>query len=173
MVAQAWMLAEAGAEVHFVAFGNAKDFPVSHPRIHLHAVAGACRDTVAGTGWPLLRAVTRTLGMIRQLRRMLRAACEDADLLLAQLPPVLTGLWLTTRQGIPLVIDWHNLSAPMAALKLGPGHLAVRLLERMETVIARRAQGHFAVTKAFAEYLSIRFGRPVQVLPDRPSLNRY
>jgi beta-1,4-mannosyltransferase len=110
--------------------------------------------------------------MLRRLGPALQSACEDADLLIAQVPPVLPGLWLAVRlavrQQVPLVLDWHNLSAPMAALKLGTRHPAIPLLEKMETAIGRRAQAHFAVTEALAHHLSRRFSRPVYVLPDRP-----
>jgi len=168
MVAQAWMLAQAGAQVHFVAYGNAEDFPVTHPRIHLHVIKGAGRDTAVQTAWPFLRAIIRTTAMTRQLGQTLCAACKDADLLLAQVPPVLPGLWPSVRRDIPLVLDWHNLSAPLAALKLGQRHPAMHFLNYVETVIGRRAQGHFAVTGALAGYLSRRFARRVHELPDRP-----
>lgn len=170
MTAQAWMLAEAGAEVRVVAYGNAADFPAPHPRIRLYAIAGPGRDTVVRSAWPFLHTISRITGMMRQLRQTLRAACDDADLLLAQAPPVLPGIWLASHQRAPLVIDWHNLSAPLAALKFGRRHPAVHFLKYVETAMGRRAQGHFAVTKALAEHLSSRFPKVVHALPDRPSL---
>lgn len=168
MVAQAWMLAEAGAQVRFVAYGDANDFPVHHRHIRLYAMQGAGRDTVVTSNWPLLRTASRAAAMTRQLGPVLGSACENADMLLCQVPPAVPGLWLAARQRMPLVLDWHNLSASMAALKFGPRHLAVNFLARYETAIGRRAQGHFAVTELLAQYLSPRFSVPVHALPDRP-----
>ncbi len=168
MVAQAWMLAETGASVQFIAFGDADGFPLNHPRIRVHAIGGAGRDTAARSGWPLLRGAVRTLGTVRVLSRALRAATHEADLLLAQIPPAVPGIWLGAQQDLPLVLDWHNLSAPMAALKLGPRHPAVSLLERIETRLGRKASLHFAVTDSLAVHLERRLRQRVGVLPDRP-----
>lgn len=168
MAAQAWALAEAGAQVRFVGFGTAAEFPRPHPRITVHAVAGAGRDMATGSGWPLLRAGQRTLAMATALHRTLKEATRDAGLILAQVPPALPGPWLAARRGVPLAIDWHNLGAPMAALKLGPRHPALGLIDAAEARLARRAVLHFAVTKALAERLGRRCGQVVHTLPDRP-----
>ncbi len=169
MVAQAWALAEAGASVRFVAFGNAEDFPLRHPRIAVHAVPGPGRDTSAGSRrWPLLAGAGRMLATARRLGATLKAAAQDADLILTQVPPAIPGAWLAAWRKIPLVLDWHNLSGPMAALKLGARHPVVRLLDVIEGRLGPKALLHFAVTGALAAHLERRLVRPVLVLPDRP-----
>jgi beta-1,4-mannosyltransferase len=67
------------------------------------------------------------------------------------------------------VIDWHNLSHTIAAVKVGDHHRAVRALARSERRWAKRADGHLAVSKALADWLAREYKVTAVVAYDRPS----
>jgi beta-1,4-mannosyltransferase len=67
-----------------------------------------------------------------------------------------------------LVIDWHNLSHTILAVRLGERHRAVRALARSEKRWARRADAHLAVSQALADWLKREWGVQATVLYDRP-----
>ena len=93
------------------------------------------------------------------------------ELVLAQNPPAvpthLLGVAARAR-GARFVIDWHNFSHAMLALKLGPLHPAVRALRAAEVGLGRTAHAHLCVSHALAAALGERFAIPAQVLYDRP-----
>jgi beta-1,4-mannosyltransferase len=101
------------------------------------------------------------------------------DLLLVQNPPSFPTLqvaWVAARvRRMRLVIDWHNLGYTILALRLGRGHLAVRLARWLERYGGRVADAHLCVSRGFQRFLADRFklpdvpGRPVKVLYDRPA----
>jgi beta-1,4-mannosyltransferase len=96
------------------------------------------------------------------------------DLILVQNPPALPTLpaaLLAARvHRARLVIDWHNLGYTMLALRLGPGHPAVRLVRWCEERLGRRAHAHLAVSRALRAELvdRTRLGE-VAVFHDRPA----
>ncbi|MFC4350551.1 glycosyltransferase [Fodinicurvata halophila] len=174
MAAHVHMLLEAGAAVNLQGYGAARDFPFTHERLAITALAGSGRNSSRPSSrLPLVGALRHMARMAGDLRGHLRHAVAGADLLFVQVPPVAPGVALAARaarrQGIPLVIDWHNLSHAMAALKLGPRHPAVAVLRGLESRTGRRASGHLAVTRAMADHLQARLDREVTVLRDRPS----
>ena len=95
------------------------------------------------------------------------------DLVLVQNPPAVPTLavaWLAARiRGSRLVIDWHNLSHMIAAVKVGEHHRAVKSVKRSERRWARRADGHLAVSQALAGWLSREFKVTPAVVYDRPA----
>jgi beta-1,4-mannosyltransferase len=95
------------------------------------------------------------------------------DVILVQNPPsvpTLAAAWTAARvRGARLVIDWHNLSHTILAVRLGEQHRAVRALLRSERRWARRADGHLAVSGALAEWLRREWKVNATVLYDRPS----
>jgi beta-1,4-mannosyltransferase len=72
-------------------------------------------------------------------------------------------------RGARLVIDWHNLSHTMLAVRLGDRHRVVRALRRSERRWAHRAHAHIAVSQALADWLKREWGVRATVLYDRPS----
>jgi beta-1,4-mannosyltransferase len=72
-------------------------------------------------------------------------------------------------RGSRLVIDWHNLSHTVAAIRLGESHRAVAALARSERRWARRADGHLAVSQALSAWLAGKFGITAAVVYDRPA----
>lgn len=95
------------------------------------------------------------------------------DLLLVMNPPAVPTLaisWLAARlRGARLVIDWHNLSHTLVAVRLGDHHRAVRAVERAERRWARRADGHLAISAALAEWLQQNARVDAAVYHDGPA----
>jgi beta-1,4-mannosyltransferase len=168
-------LAEAGHDVDLIGLEGAAAIPAvaGHPRITCHRLPdhsfaarakGGIKRFVAGS---LLRA----MGQARRLLTTLMRA-PKADVILVQNPPAVPTLavaWLVARvRGSRVVIDWHNLSHTVAAIRLGESHRAVKAIARSERRWARRADGHLAVSKALASWLSGHYGIKASVVYDRP-----
>lgn len=168
-------LADAGHDVDLVGLEGADLMPAlaAHPRVTCHRLPdrsfqgrakGGIRRFVAGS---LGRAVGQARRLFATLMRVPRA-----DVILVQNPPAVPTLavaWLVARlRGSRLVIDWHNLSHTVAAIRLGESHRAVKALARSERRWARRADGHLAVSQALADWLSRHYGITAAVVYDRP-----
>lgn len=175
MVAQCQMFVAAGAEVRVVGHGDAIAFPFAHPKVAVTAIGGAgrARTVRSSRSGRLIGAAGRFCATAWRLGGVLRRAMNGADMVLAAVPPVVPAVAMAVamarRRGIPVAIDWHNLSASMAALSVGRRHLVVRGLSAVESWIGRRATLQFAVTAAMADHLHARFDREILVLPDRPA----
>ena len=95
------------------------------------------------------------------------------DVILVQNPPAVPSLsmaWLAARlRGARFVIDWHNLSHTIAAVKVGEGHRAVKSLARGERRWAKRADGHLAVSQAMGDWLAREYRVKPVVVYDRPA----
>jgi beta-1,4-mannosyltransferase len=77
--------------------------------------------------------------------------------------------WLVTRlRGARFVIDWHNLSHTIAAVRLGERHRAVKSIARSERRWAKRASAHLTVSQALAEWLAREYKVKAAVVYDRP-----
>jgi len=172
----AMSLAEAGHDVDLVGLEGAAPMPAiaQHPRVTCHRLSdhafqgrakGGVKRFVAGS-------MARAVGQARRLFVMLMRL-PKADVLLVQNPPAVPTLavaWTVARlRGSRLVIDWHNLSHTVAAVRLGETHRAVKALSRSERRWARRADGHLAVSRALAEWLAARYGIRAAVAYDRPA----
>jgi beta-1,4-mannosyltransferase len=94
------------------------------------------------------------------------------DVILVQNPPAIPTLaaaWAAARmRGARLVIDWHNLSHTILAVRLGERHRAVRALARSERRWARRADAHLAVSQSLADWLQREWNVRATVVYDRP-----
>lgn len=168
-------LADAGHDVDLVGLEGAPPMPAlaNHPRVTCHRLPdhafkgrarGGLKRFVAGS-------IARAVGQARHLFFLLMRL-PRADVILVQNPPAVPTLavaWVVARlRGARLVIDWHNLSHTVAAIRLGEKHRAVRALSRSERRWARRADGHLAVSKALAEWLSAHYRIRAAVVYDRP-----
>lgn len=114
------------------------------------------------------RALGQAARLFATLMRMPRP-----DLILVQNPPAIPALsiaWLAARlRGSRLVIDWHNLSHRIAAVRVGEHHASVKWIARSERRWARRADGHLAVSKSLAGWLSREYRVSPTVVYDRPA----
>lgn len=169
-------LAEAGHDVDLVGLEGAPPIPAiaDHPRVTCHRLAdrafqGRAKGGIRRFVWG---SIARAAGQARALFATLMRVPKP-DVILVQNPPAVPTLavaWTVARlRGSRLVIDWHNLSHTVAAIRLGESHRAVKALSRSERRWARRADGHLAVSQALAAWLKGNYGVTATVLYDRPA----
>jgi beta-1,4-mannosyltransferase len=168
-------LAAAGGDVDLIGLEGAPTMPAvsGDRRIRTHrfadrAFAGRGKGGVRRFVWgSALRALGQALRLFGTLMRI-----PKPDLILAQNPPAVPTLsiaWLAARlRGSRFVIDWHNLSHTIAAVRVGEHHRAVKAVSRSERRWGRRADGHLAVSKELAEWLARHYGVSPTVVYDRP-----
>ena len=169
-------LAAAGGDVDLIGLEGAAPIPAvaTNARIRVHclsdrAFAGRARGGVRRFVWgSALRALGQGVRLFATLMRI-----PKPDLILVQNPPAVPALsiaWLASRiRRARFVIDWHNLSHTIAAVKVGDHHRAVKALARSERRWAKRADGHLTVSKALADWLAREFRITAIVTYDRPS----
>jgi beta-1,4-mannosyltransferase len=168
-------LAAAGGEVDLIGLDGAAVLPAitSNPRIRVHRMPDRAFAGRASGGVKrfVVGSAMRGVGQARRLFTMLMRIPKP-DVILVQNPPAFPTLSiasLTARlRGARLVIDWHNLSHTIAAVKLGEGHRAVKSIARSERRWAKRAAAHLTVSKALAEWLARHYGIKAAVVYDRP-----
>ena len=169
-------LAAAGNEVDLIGLEGAAPIPAvaGHSRIHCHRLPdrafagrakGGIRRFVLGSALRAGGQAVRLFGMLMRIPK--------PDVILVQNPPAVPTLsiaWLAAKlRGARLVIDWHNLSHTIAAVKVGDHHRAVKAVARGERRWAKRADGHLTVSKALAEWLAREYRINATVMYDRPS----
>ncbi|KAJ9101232.1 hypothetical protein QFC21_003451 [Naganishia friedmannii] len=102
------------------------------------------------------KVIFQVIGMLKILLRYPTAL--GAEFLLVQNPPAIPTLLLAQVisfvRGSKLVIDWHNTGYSILALKLGNGHLLVKLARWFEKTFGRTAYAHLFVTDAMQITLS-------------------
>jgi beta-1,4-mannosyltransferase len=145
----------------------------AEPRIRSHRLSDKLfrsRATRGRTRFVWMSAARASMQASALLSMLLRL--PKPDVILVQNPPALPTLaagWAAARiRGARLVIDWHNLSHTMLAVRLGEEHRAVRALRRSERRWARRADAHIAVSKSLADWLQREWQIKATVLYDRP-----
>ena len=169
-------LAAAGCEVDLIGLEGAPTVPAvsENPRIHCHRLrdrtfAGREKGGVRRFVWgSALRAAGQAARLFSTLMRI-----PKPEVILVQNPPAVPSLsmaWLAARlRGARFVIDWHNLSHTIAAVKVGEGHRAVKSLARSERRWAKRADGHLAVSQAMGDWLAREYRVKPVVVYDRPA----
>jgi len=168
-------LAAAGHDVDLIGLDGAALPPAvaTNPRIHVHRMPdrsfagrakGGIRRFVFGSAMRGLSQGTRLLSILGRVPK--------PDLILVQNPPAFPALavtWLVSKlRGARFVIDWHNLSHTIAAVKVGEHHRAVKAIARSERRWAKRAGAHLTVSKALAEWLKREYRINATVVYDRP-----
>jgi beta-1,4-mannosyltransferase len=170
-------LAKRGVEVDVVAHrGHEPSGAVlQHPLIALHLIEAPTLRTRAGggAGYAALAAADALVVAARALHALLLRA-RRPDVVLVQTPPAFPSLalaWLAARlRAARLVVDWHNLTHSMLALRVGEGHPLTRFVRRYEVVAGRGADAHLCVSAALAAQLGGQIGRrEARVLYDRPA----
>jgi len=168
-------LAAAGSDVDLIGLEGAAVMPAvaSNPRIQVHRISDRSfvNRAKGGVRRFVFSSAARGLGQaMRMLRILMRI--PKPDLILVQNPPAFPTLfiaWLASRlRGARFVIDWHNLSHTVAAVRLGEQHRAVKAIARSERRWAKRATAHLAVSRALAEWLAREYKVKATVVYDRP-----
>jgi beta-1,4-mannosyltransferase len=169
-------LAAAGSEVDLIGLEGAPAVPAvsENARIRCHRLrdrtfAGREKGGVRRFVWgSALRAAGQAAQLFSTLMRI-----PKPDVILVQNPPAVPSLsmaWLAARlRGARFVIDWHNLSHTIAAVKVGEGHRAVKSLARSERRWAKRADGHLAVSQAMGDWLAREYRVKPVIVYDRPA----
>ena len=168
-------LASAGHDVDLIGLEGAAVSPAvaTNPRIHVHRLAdrsftgrskGGVRRFIFGSA---MRALSQGVRLLALLMRI-----PKPSVILVQNPPAFPSLavtWLASKlRGARFVIDWHNLSHTIAAVKVGDQHRAVKAIARSERRWAKRASAHLTVSKALAEWLKREYRVTAAVVYDRP-----
>jgi beta-1,4-mannosyltransferase len=174
MLNHARAVCEAGGEAVLVGYGllPLPDDIVNAPRIMVRRIseAGARLDSVPRIFYLPVAASRAARATLRLGWRLL--APGKFDVAIVQNPPVPPALPLllksARRRGAEVIVDWHNRTAAMLALRLGNRHPAVGIVNRLEGWLARQASGHFAASEAMRADLRQRFGIDAAVLRDRP-----
>jgi beta-1,4-mannosyltransferase len=145
----------------------------AEPRVRSHRLserAFGSRTHAGNRSFVVLSAARASVQAVGLLRTLLRI--PKPDIILVQNPPAvptLAAAWTAARlRRAKFVIDWHNLSHSVLAVRLGPEHRAVRALARSEARWARRADAHLAVSGAMADWLHRQWGITASVVYDRP-----
>lgn len=168
-------LAAAGSDVDLIGLEGAAVMPAvaSNPRIHVHRMhdRGFANRAKGGVRRFVFSSAARGAGQAIRLLRILMAIPKP-DVILVQNPPAFPALfiaWLASRlRGARFVIDWHNLSHTIAAVKVGERHRAVKAIARSERRWAKRASRHLTVSTALAEWLAREYKVTAVVAYDRP-----
>lgn len=84
------------------------------------------------------------------------------------IPTLMVARFYCLIRGTRLIVDWHNFSYSILALRLGQSHPAVKIAAWFEGVFARGAKAHIAVTDAMTKALKQRWSLEAGVLHDRP-----
>ena len=165
----------AAGEVDLIGLEGAPLMPsvASNARIHVHRLPdrsfagrskGGVRRFVFGSA---ARGMGQGLRLFFTLMRI-----GKPNVILVQNPPAFPTLfvaWLVSRlRGARFVIDWHNLSHTIAAVKVGDHHRAVKAIARSERRWAKRASAHLTVSQALAEWLQREYRVKATVVYDRP-----
>jgi beta-1,4-mannosyltransferase len=167
--------ARDGAEVDLIGLEGAPVHAAltAEARVRSHRLPDRAFSSRASGGarrFVLLSAARGAIQGARLLRMLLRI--PKPDVILVQNPPAvptLAAAWTAARlRGAKLVIDWHNLSHTVLAVRLGPDHRAVRALARSEARWGRRADAHLAISAAMAEWLKRQWRISANVVYDRP-----
>jgi beta-1,4-mannosyltransferase len=168
-------LASAGGDVDLIGLEGAGVMPAvaTNARIHVHRMGDRSFKTRAKGGVRrfVFASAMRSLSQgVRLFAILMRIPTPNA--IVVQNPPAVPTLavsWLVSRlRGARMVIDWHNLSHTIAAVRLGDQHRVVKSIARSERRWARRADAHLTVSKALAEWLKRKYGVNATVVYDRP-----
>jgi beta-1,4-mannosyltransferase len=145
----------------------------AEPRLHSHRLSDSAFSSRTKRGarrFVVLSAARAALQSARLFAALMRV--PKPDVILVQNPPAVPTLsvaWTVAKlRRAKLVIDWHNLSHTILAVRLGSDHRAVRALARSEARWARRAHAHLTVSNAMAEWLRREWAINATVVYDRP-----
>ena len=171
-------LVRRGATVSLVGYAGAPVISAldAHPGVSIYRLP-ASEAVFGGSGrrsGRFARGALDRLDLAWRLLWLLGWVIPRPTVLLVQNPPVLptlpVALAVARLRGARLVIDWHNLSWSVVAMRVGPAHRLVRIIRWLERVCGGRASGHLTVSRAMRRELA-GWRKPVDaaVVYDRPA----
>jgi len=146
----------------------------AEPRVRSHRLPDRRFASRASRGRGRFLWMSAGRAALQAVRLLLKLfALPKPGVILVQNPPAVPTLavaWMAARlRGSRLIIDWHNLSHTVLAVRLGEQHRAVRALARSERRWGKRADAHLAVSQALADWLQRQWGIRAAVVYDRPA----
>jgi beta-1,4-mannosyltransferase len=170
-------LADSGRDVEVIAYAGSAPFRavIDHPRITMHLTRAPKASSRSLPGFLFVACqLIRLCGQGLSLLWRLLLIVGKPDVVLVQNPPVVPtvaiALIAARLRSARLVIDWHNFSHAMLALRLGPDHRAVRMLRWHERAVGCRADAHLCVSRAMQSELRAHWNiSGAVVLYDRPA----
>lgn len=171
MLYHARCLAGCGVDVDLIGYrGTLPETIAGGETITCHFLAerSATESRTAFMWRAALRAAAQATGLARVLLGVPRP-----DAVLVQVPPALPAvaivLLAARLRRSRVILDWHNLTSSMLALRLGDRHMAVRAVATYERVAARFADAHLCVSCAMQRAVARWRGTShVHVFRDRP-----
>ena len=177
MLNHARELAAAGADVHLLGFAGVALPPELRERRSLvvHEISRIGTGRWRNLPRPLFiaAAALRSLWLTFRIAWHLLCSLPRPHSILMQNPPALPAAALAVAAArihrAALIVDWHNFAAAMLALRIGRGHVLVRMVEHFERWLARNAHANLCVSDALCQRVqpSAR-GSACLVLHDRP-----
>lgn len=171
-------LVRRGAQVSLIGYAGAPVVSAldTHPDVRIYRLppSAPMSSTRIFASRPFTRGTLERIRLTWRLLWLLGITIPRPDVLLVQNPPALPTLpvalaiaWLRRTR---LVIDWHNLSWSILAMRLGSAHWLVRIIRLAERICARGASRHIAVSRALQSDLAGPWGlRGLAVVYDRPA----
>jgi beta-1,4-mannosyltransferase len=121
----------------------------------------------------LVAALVRGIRLLASLTALLVWRLPAPDVILVQNPPgapTLAVAWLAARlRSARLVVDWHNTTSAMLAMRLGAAHVLVRAIGWYEGVFGRAANVNLFVSSHMKDALGARWRFGGIVFRDHPA----
>jgi len=177
MLFHARALAADHVEVDLVGTSGAElpSFIGGNPRITVHTILDSTSRGHAArsrAGY-LVAAALRGVRLLGSLTALLLWRLPKPDVILVQNPPgvpTLAVAWLAARvRSARLVVDWHNTTSAMLAMRLGAGHLLVRAIGEYEGAFGRAADVNLFVSSHMKDALGARWRFGGIVFRDHPA----
>lgn len=167
----AYALAARGVDVDLVGYrGSLPQAVRTNPRIRCLFLDEPSALPSRGIAYLAAGAWRAALQGARLLRSLL--TLPRPDVLLVQTPPAVPTLlaaWVAARlRSARLVVDWHNLTSSLVALRCGPRHPGVPLVAAFERLAGRLADAHLCVSGGMQRALADRWAIRATVFRDRP-----
>jgi beta-1,4-mannosyltransferase len=177
MLFHARALAAEHVDVDLVGTSGAAlpSFISGNPRITVHTILdSASRGHAARSrvGY-VVAAVLRGVRLLASLTALLLWRVPRPDVILVQNPPgapTLAVAWLAARvRSARLVVDWHNTTSAMLAMRLGASHVLVRAIGWYEGAFGRAANVNLFVSSHMKDALGARWRFGGIVFRDQPA----
>jgi beta-1,4-mannosyltransferase len=177
MLFHARALAAEHVDVDLVGTAGASlpSFIVGDARITVHTILDTTsrgHSARSRVGY-LVAALLRGMRLLASLTALLVWRLPAPDVILVQNPPgapTLAVAWLAARvRSARLVVDWHNTTSAMLAMRLGATHVFVRAIGWYEGVFGRAANVNLFVSSHMKEALGARWRFGGIVFRDHPA----
>ena len=175
MLFHARALAAEGLDVDLIgtSVSALPSFIGDQPRIAVRTISDrAPRVAHSGLRYVIATAI-RGARLLLSLTHALCWRLPRPDVIVVQNPPgvpTLAVAWLAARcRRCRLVVDWHNLTSAMLALRLGQRHPLVKMAAQYEALFGRAADANLFVSSLMKETLTRRYNLQGTVFRDRPA----